>query len=81
MQGERAAWAAAEELGLDVVAILPAWVIGPIVTKDVAGSSSVCHFKVGWHNICLRASLDVYIGVGIKPIPGPHKKICWKGIA
>ena len=45
-QAERAAWAAAEEAGLDLVTILPNFVMGPALSRRDDGIS--CGFMKGW---------------------------------
>lgn len=45
VQAERTAWELAEELGLDVVTILPNFVLGPIISGQQAGGVSVGFLK------------------------------------
>ncbi|KAF6264964.1 hypothetical protein COO60DRAFT_1185676 [Scenedesmus sp. NREL 46B-D3] len=45
VQAERTAWQLAEELGLDVVTILPNFVLGPVISDQQAGGVSVGFMK------------------------------------
>ncbi|WIA11508.1 hypothetical protein OEZ85_011621 [Tetradesmus obliquus] len=45
VQAERAAWQLAEQLGLDVVTILPNFVLGPVISSEQAGGVSVGFMK------------------------------------
>eukprot|EP00879_Flechtneria_rotunda_P011466 GHRR01011979.1.p1 GENE.GHRR01011979.1~~GHRR01011979.1.p1 ORF type:complete len:332 (+),score=113.60 GHRR01011979.1:492-1487(+) len=41
VQAERVAWQLAEQLGLDIITILPNFVLGPVISSQQAGSVSV----------------------------------------
>ncbi|KAG2482420.1 hypothetical protein HYH03_018655 [Edaphochlamys debaryana] len=45
VQAEKAAWKLASELGLELVTVLPNFVMGPVAAPEVAGGTSIGFFK------------------------------------
>ena len=56
VQAEKAAWALAREAGLDLVAINPSLVLGPVLSSQ-GDSTSIQMMKVGHPSFCIRRSL------------------------
>ncbi len=60
VQAEKAAWALAREAGLDLVAINPSLVLGPVLSSQ-GDSTSIQMMKVGHPSFYIRRALGGWV--------------------